>query len=61
VLEFAQENLPGRQVVAIARPALTDFCDPLNELVAKKIIEIAKTGERNPSRLRDRALKSLQS
>jgi hypothetical protein len=42
VREFAQENLPCRQVVAIARPALTDFCDPLNELVAKKIIESPK-------------------
>ena len=40
---------------------LMDRADPLNELVAKKIIEIAKTGERNPGRLRDRALKSLQS
>ena len=40
---------------------LMDRADPLNELVAKKIIEIAKTGERNPSRLRDRALKSLRS
>ena len=40
---------------------LMDRADPLNDLVAKKIIEIAKTGERNPSRLRDRALKSLQS
>ena len=40
---------------------LMDRADPLNELVAKKIIEIAKTGERNPLRLRDRALKSLQS
>jgi hypothetical protein len=40
---------------------LMDRADPLNELVAKKIIETAKTGERNPSRLRDRALKSLQS
>ena len=38
-----------------------DRADPLNDLVAKKIIEIAKTGERNPSRLQDRALKSLQS
>jgi hypothetical protein len=40
---------------------LMDRVDPLNELVAKKIIEIAKTGERNPGRLRGRALKSLQS
>ena len=33
---------------------LMDRADPLNELVAKKIIEIAKTGERNPRRLRGR-------
>jgi hypothetical protein len=40
---------------------LMDRTDALDELVVKKIIEIAKTGEPNPSRLRDRALKSLQS
>ena len=40
---------------------LMERADPLNELVAKKIIEIAKTGKRNPGRLRDRVLKSLQS
>jgi hypothetical protein len=39
---------------------LMDRADPLNELVAKKITEIAKTGERNPLRLRDRALKALR-
>jgi len=50
----------GRRA-GIAPLGLMDRADPLNELVAKKIIEIAKTGERNPSRLRDRALKSLQS
>ena len=46
---------------ALSALGLMDRGDPLNELVARKIIEIAKTGERNPSRLRDRALKSLQS
>ena len=34
--------------------------DPLTELIAKKIIECARTGEREPIRLRDRALNSLR-
>ena len=40
---------------------LMDRADPLNELIAEKIIEIAKTGERNPGRLQDRAPELLQS
>jgi hypothetical protein len=39
---------------------LIDRTDPLTELVAKKIIECAQTGERDPARLRDCALKSLR-
>jgi hypothetical protein len=38
---------------------LTDRQDPLTEIVAKKIIEIAETGERDPDRLRDRALEEI--
>lgn len=38
---------------------LVDRTDPLTELVARKIIECAQTGERDPVRLRDCALKSL--
>ena len=38
---------------------LTDRQDPLTEIVAKKIIEIAETGERDPDRLRDRALEKI--
>jgi hypothetical protein len=34
--------------------------DPLTELVAKKIIECARTGERDPIRLRNRVLNSLR-
>jgi hypothetical protein len=33
---------------------LTDRTDPVTELVAKKIIELANRGERDPLRLRDR-------
>lgn len=34
--------------------------DPLREIVARKIIECAQTGERELTRLRDCALRSLQ-
>jgi len=30
---------------------LTDRADPLTEILAKKIIEIAQTGERDPARI----------
>jgi hypothetical protein len=46
---------------ALRALGLIDRADPLTELVAKKIIEVAKTGESNPTRLRNRALKLLQS
>ena len=38
---------------------LTDRQDQLTELVAKKIIEIARQGERDSTRLRQRALSDL--
>jgi hypothetical protein len=39
---------------------LIDRTDPQTELVARKIIECAQTGERDPVRLRDCALKLLR-
>jgi hypothetical protein len=40
---------------------LTDRADPLTiERAAKKVIECAQTGERDPLRLRDYAIKSLK-
>ena len=39
---------------------LSDRHDPLTEIVAKKIVEIAETGERDHARIRDRALKELR-
>ncbi len=33
--------------------------DPVTEKIAKKIIEVAQTGERNPVQMRNRALKDL--
>ena len=44
---------------ALKTLGLVDRTDPLTELVARAIIECARTGERDPIRLRDGALKSL--
>jgi hypothetical protein len=38
---------------------LQDRADPATEMVAKKIIELAQRGERDPVRLRERAVQSL--
>jgi hypothetical protein len=38
---------------------LADRTDPLIEIVARKVIEIAATGERNPDRLRVLVLEEL--
>lgn len=40
---------------------LTDRNDPITEVVARKIIEIAEVGERDPDRLCERALAALKS
>jgi hypothetical protein len=37
---------------------LTYHDDPLTTLIAKRIIEVAQTGERNPNRIRQRVLQS---
>jgi hypothetical protein len=39
---------------------LTDRQDPFTEIVAKKIVEIAETGELDPDRLRNRALEEIR-
>jgi hypothetical protein len=38
---------------------LADRTDPLTEIVARKVIDIAATGERNPDRLRVLVLEEL--
>ena len=45
---------------ALSALQLVNRADPLTELVAKRIIECAQTGERDPIRLRDCALKLLK-
>jgi hypothetical protein len=39
---------------------LVDREDPLTLIVAKKVIELAKKGERDPSRLRDLTMRSVK-
>jgi hypothetical protein len=38
---------------------LADRADPATEIIAKKIIEFAQRGERDPLQLRERAIESL--
>ena len=38
---------------------LADRTDPATEIIAKKIIELAQQGERDPVRLRERAIQFL--
>ena len=38
---------------------LADRQDPIKELVARKIIEVAGTGERNPTRISEQTLRDL--
>jgi hypothetical protein len=45
---------------ALVALRLTDRQDPITEIVARKIVEIAETGERDHTRLRDRALEELR-
>lgn len=40
---------------------LVDRTDPATEIVAKKIIELAQQGERDPERLRQRAVEALSA
>jgi hypothetical protein len=38
---------------------LANRSDPITEMVAKKVIELAQTGERDPVRLRERTIAAL--
>ena len=44
---------------ALRELRLTDRADPATELVARKVIELAERGERDPARLRDQVVRSL--
>jgi hypothetical protein len=44
---------------ALRALGLTDRSDPMTEILAKKIIEIAQTGERDPARIRAQAVAAI--
>ena len=44
---------------ALRRLHLADRADPATDVVAKKIIELAQRGERDPIRLSERAIQAL--
>jgi hypothetical protein len=44
----------------LATLGLVDRLDPVTELVAEKIIELAKAGERDPARLKELTLEAFQ-
>jgi hypothetical protein len=44
---------------ALRKLRLADRADPATEVVAKKIIELARQGERDPVRLSDHAVRAL--
>ena len=46
---------------ALSKLGLVDRKNPMTMTVAKLIIEVAKTGERDPERLCEQALNSLRS
>lgn len=45
---------------ALTKLGLVDRTDPATEMVASRIIALAKQGERDPLKLRDGALSSLE-
>ena len=46
---------------ALRALSLVNRTDPATEMVAKKIIELAKQGERDPVRLRERVIEAVSS
>jgi hypothetical protein len=44
---------------ALVALQLSDRQDPLTEIVARKIVDVAEAGERDPERLRDLALAEI--
>lgn len=59
---FAQEDIDRmvgvyEDVLRVLR--ISNRSDPATEKIARKIIEVAQTGERDPTRIKMRALKAL--
>jgi len=70
IYPLSQKQAFGPDLIAAMRAAfedilrglqLSDRDDPLTAMIAKKIIEIAQTGERDPQRIRERVLQSMST
>jgi hypothetical protein len=68
ILRLLQKSAFGPEQIAYIAAAYEDVLrelglpsrtDPITEVIAKKIIEIAQTGERDPLRIRRRAIAEL--
>ncbi len=53
------EQMTAAYEHALQRLGLIDRADPITEAIAKKIVEVVLTGERNPARISRRALSEL--
>jgi hypothetical protein len=55
--DFDKETV---RILGIAFEQVGDCADDVKQAIANKIIELAKTGERNPDLLCERALKDIR-
>ena len=64
ILPFVKDGVFDHEDITAMSTALDDVCEILNlggdnsarEVIASRIIDLARAGERNPTRLRDRIL-----
>ena len=64
ILPFVKDGVFDHEDISAMSMALDDVCKILNlandnsarEVIASRIIDLARAGERNPTRLRDRVL-----
>ena len=59
---FERKHIAAMQTAfeeVLSEMRLADRSDPLTELVAKKVIELAQKGERDPARLRELTLRAF--
>ena len=64
ILPFVKDGVFDQKDITAMSMALDDVCEMLNlrddnsakEVIASRIIDLARAGERNPTRLRDRIL-----
>jgi hypothetical protein len=59
--ERAVKAMTAAYEVALRELRLADRTDPCTEIIARKIIECARTGERDPERLCELTLKDIRA